>query len=274
MPSPRLAHPSRAPAFRAVALPRWRAPRPKPGHVRLVVVLVVLASALAGGWLLVRDSSLAAVDQVTVLGASGPQAAAIRSALQAAGQDMTTLHVRPSVLEEAVAPFTAVKAVTATADFPHGLRVRVIQRFPVAVLVGGGKSVPVAGDGTLLAGMAVGGLPTVKLRLAPAGDALSDSRTLATVRLLATAPAPLRRKVELAFRGPDGLVLHLADGPAVHFGSAQRLTAKWAALTAVLASPASRGATRVDVRVPEHPAAAGLEQKAAQVGQLSTTTGG
>lgn len=255
--------------------PAWlRAPRLRRGHVRLVAALLAAAAALAGGWLALRDSSLVAVERVTVSGVSGPDAAAISDVLRTAGQDMTTLHVRPEALEQAVAPFAAVRSVTATPDFPHGLRVSVAQRVPVAVLAGGGRTVAVAGDGTLLPDAPVDGLPLVKLRVAAAGEAVTEPWTLGTVRLLARAPAPLRAKVTTAFHGPDGLAVHLAAGPSVHFGQATRLTAKWAALQAVLVSPRSRGAMSIDVRVPEHPAAAGLEQGAAQIGQPSTTGGG
>lgn len=255
MPSLRLPHP-----------PRLQAPRVRRGHVRLLLALALVVVGLGGAWLALRDSGLVAVDEVTVTGASGPDADAIRSALRAAGQDMTTLHVRPAVLTDAVARYPVVQRVAVQASFPHGLRVAVTQHVPVAALVGGGRTVPVAADGTLLPDTAAAGLPQISLELAPAGDVVTDRPTRSTIRLLAVAPAPLRARVTTAFRGPDGLAVHLANGPAVRFGPGSRLAAKWAALAAVLASPESRGATAIDVRVPEHPAAAGLVQKAAQRG--------
>jgi cell division protein FtsQ len=278
MPSSRLTPAASArlplPGSSRLRLPRVRALQLRRGHVRLLLALVAVAGCLGGGWLALRDSRLVAVDRVSVHGVSGPEADEIRGALRAAGQDMTTLHVRPTVLTSAVAPYAVVKSVTARPRFPHGLDVDVVQRVPVAALLAGGHAVPVAGDGTLLPGTPAAGLAQVKLRLAPAGDAVTDRRTLSTVRLLAAAPAPLRARVTTAFRGADGLTVHLAEGPAVRFGPATRLTAKWASLTAVLASRLSRGATAIDVRVPEHPAAAGLEQGAAQLGQPSTSAGG
>lgn len=268
-PLPRLAVPR-------LRLPRVRAPRLRRGHVRLLIALAALAGSLTGGWLVVRDCRLVAVEQVTVRGVSGPQAAAIRSALQTAGRDMTTLHVRPDVLRAAAAPYAVVQSVSARAGFPHRLQVDVVQHVPVAALVSGGRAIPVAGDGTLLPGTAAAGLAQVKLRLPPAGAKVGDHRTLSTIHLLAFAPAPLRARVTTAFRGADGLTVHLADGPVVRFGPASRLRAKWASLAAVLASGQARGAAAIDVRVPEHPAAAGLEQASAQMGpgQPSTLAGG
>jgi cell division protein FtsQ len=242
------------------------------GHpnLRRLVALVAVAGVLAGGWSVLRDSDWVAVQEVEVTGASGSQAEAIRSALTTAGRDMTTLHVRPEVLKTSVAPYAAVKDVNAEADLPHGLRVRVTEHVPVAKVVTPQGGVPVAADGTVLRGTTADDVAQLKLRIPPAGDRITDARTLQTIVLLARAPAPLRRKVEVAFRGPRGLTIHLGAGPSAYFGSGERMTAKWASLTAVLASPSSRGATAIDVRVPEHPAAAGLEQASTQQDQAST----
>ncbi|MDQ3632637.1 MAG: cell division protein FtsQ/DivIB [Actinomycetota bacterium] len=241
-------------------------------NYRLPVALVVVTGLLAGGWLVLRDSSLVAVRKVEVTGLSGPQGKAIRAALTTAGRDMTTLHVRPAVLTSAVAPYAVVKDVAVERDVPHGLRIRVSQRIPVARIATSEAAVPVAADGTVLRGTTADDVPELKLGPPPAGDAITDRHTLVTIALLARAPAGLRRRVTTAFRGPRGLTVRFAAGPSVHFGSSERMTAKWASLTAVLASPDSRGATSIDVRVPEHPAAAGLEQASVQRGQRSTGT--
>ena len=238
--------------------------------LRILAALAVACAVLAAGWFALRDSGLVAVNDVEVSGVSGTQRAQIRRALQTAGEDMTTLHVRPDVLKTAVAPYAIVKSVAATPDFPHGLRIRVVQHEPVATVVTPAGSVPVAADGTVLKGTIAEGIPELNLTLPPAGDRVTDKRTLATVSLLARAPAPLRAKVASAFQGPRGLVVRLQAGPTVSFGTGERLTAKWASLTAVLASPESRGATTIDVRVPEHPAAGGLEQASTQEGLPST----
>ena len=238
--------------------------------LRLLVVVGLGAGLLGGGWFALRDSGLVAVREVEVTGVSGPQTSAIRSALEAAGRDMTTLHVRREVLLAAVTPYAAVRTVSAETDFPHGLRVRVSEHRPVARLVTPQGTVPVAADGTVLRGTTANGVPTIELELPPAGDRVTDPQLLTAVGLLARAPGALRSKVASASRGSGGLTVQMAAGPAVRFGSGSRLAAKWASLTAVLASPDSRGATAIDVRVPEHPAAAGLEQKSLQQGSAST----
>jgi cell division protein FtsQ len=67
------------------------------------VVLALLALA-AGGWVWLRNSSLVAVQRVTVIGVSGRDADQIRAALTSAAHNMTTLDVKMSALRTAVAP--------------------------------------------------------------------------------------------------------------------------------------------------------------------------
>ncbi|MDQ3608473.1 MAG: hypothetical protein M3459_06190, partial [Actinomycetota bacterium] len=67
-----------------------------------------------------------------------------------------------------------------------------------------------------------------------------------------------RDRASRAARAERGWAVALRDGPVVHLGSADRLDAKWAAASAVLADPASRGAVYLDVRLPERPTAGGL----------------
>ncbi len=245
-------------------LPRWLNPR-------TVTALTLLGLMAGGGWFVIRDAGLVAVQKVEVTGATGPQASAIRDALTTAGRDMTTLHVEQAALEDAVEPFAVVRSVSATGELPHTLRVRVTEHVPVAALTSeGADAVPVAGDGTVLRGVDAAGLPTIDEQLPPAGDLVTERRTRKLLELLDRAPEPLRAKSARAFLGARGLTIRMADGPLVHFGTGTRLRAKWASLVAVLSSPESRGATAIDVRVPEHPAAAGLEQRSTQLGQPST----
>lgn len=234
-------------------------PRPRAILAGALAVVVIL-----GGWLWLRDSGLVAVDRVDVTGIRGPQAGAIRSALTSAGRDMTTLHVRPDELRKAVGLYPIVRGVTAEADFPHRLRVRVETYEPVGLIVVSGTKVPVAEDGTLLRGTTADGVPVLPLHSPPAGARITGGAAARQVALLAAAPVALRAKVAKVYTGPRGLTARLRTGPALYFGGPERLRAKWAAAVAVLADPTSAGATTLDLRVPERPAAGGLEQIATQ----------
>jgi cell division protein FtsQ len=157
-----------------------------------------------------------------------------------------------------VEPFPAIMAVDARPDIPHGLRIVVHEHVAVAALASGGDRVPVAADGTLLRGSSALGLPVVTVASPPPGDTLADRRTLRAVAVLAAAPPQLRAKVSRVYAGPRGLTAPLAAGPVLYFGGADRLRAKWVAAARVLADRSSAGASYVDLRLPERPAAGGL----------------
>jgi cell division protein FtsQ len=247
---------------RAAALPRVRAvPRlPRAAVWALAVIALLLA---AGLWL--RDSPLVAVQQVTVTGLSGPESARVTAQLESAARDMTTLHVRVDQLRSVVAPFPVVKSVSASAEFPHTLRITVTENTPVAAVLVDGTRLPVGGDGLLLRGADQRTLPAVPMSVTPGGDHVVDKTALRAIAALAAAPPALRRRVTRAITTRQGgLTLDLSNGPELRFGGADRLAAKWAAAAAVLADTSSAGAAYLDLRYPERPAAGGLEDPATQ----------
>lgn len=235
-----------------------RLPRPRP---RLIAALLVILLLLGGAWLWLRDSSLVAVNRVAVTGASGPDAAQIRHALDVAARNMTTLDVHLDQLRTAVAPFPVVKDLRVTTHFPHGMRIRVIEQIPVAVLLlAGGRRIAVAGDGTLLHDViATQGLPVVPVSVPPGGSRLNNAEGLAAVQLLAGAPYQLLSRVtQVNQTTAHGMVATLQNGPSVYFGDATRIADKWSALAAVLADPSSAGAVYIDVTDPDRPAGGGV----------------
>jgi cell division protein FtsQ len=235
------------------AVRRRAFPRVSPA---VAIGLIVLAALLGGGWLWLRDSSLVAVQRVTVTGASGPDAAKVRTALVAAARNMTTLDVSMGQLDTAIAPYPDVKRLNVSTSFPHGMRIQVVEQIPVAVVSVGGREIEVAGDGTLL--HAVGSsasLPTIPLGVAPGGTHLTGWARGA-VALLAAAPYQLLAHISEVVNDPDhGLTAELRKGPNVYFGSSRQLAAKWSAAAAVLADKSSVGAEYIDVSDPSRPAA-------------------
>jgi cell division protein FtsQ len=234
-------------------------PRPRRPPLRAVCAFAAVLAVLGGLWVWLRDSQLVAVRKVTVTGVSGPDAPRVRDALEAAAQDMTTLHVRHGELRTAVDPFPAVLAVRTDADFPHGLRIEVRERNPVAAVVAGEQRVAVAADGTLMRTTPSGGLPEITAKAAPGGSHVSEPDVRRAVAVLAAAPTALRARVRRVYVGPRGLTLPLSRGPTLYFGGSERLRAKWVAAATVLADATSTGATYLDLRLPERPAAGGLE---------------
>lgn len=247
---------------------------------RLRMALLALLGTLAllgGGWVLLRHSPLTAVEHVRISGVHGADAARVEAALNGAAHRMSTLDVKPAVLLAAVAPLHVVRALSVSASFPHGLRIRVIEQPPVAVLVAGGMHTAVAADGVVLgSGLLQGPLPTVDAAGAEplVGRHVAGARTRAELSVLGAAPGALLGWVEHVFTGSEGLTVTMRDGLSIDFGNATRAHAKWLAAARVLADPSSAGATYIDVRLPERPvagttAAGGLAGSAAGTAQGS-----
>src|ERR1044072_3896947 len=87
--------------------------------VRGFAAVVVLAGLLVGGWMWFRDSSFARVTQVSVTGATTSEQERVRAALESAAREMSTLHVRRNVLDDAVASYPSVAGRRVQSDFPH-----------------------------------------------------------------------------------------------------------------------------------------------------------
>ena len=226
--------------------------------VRGFAAVLAFGAVLFGGWMWVRDSPLAAVNQVTVSGATSSEEGRIRAALEDAARDMTTLHVRTDVLRSAVAAYPSVAGLRVDTDFPHGLAIEVTEHRAVAALELDGRRVPVTGDGIVLTGVqADRDLPSIRRSTTPA-DRVGDRRTRTALAVAAAAPEDLLHRSERLRWSRDGLTLELRDGPPLVFGTHEDAAAKWAAAVRVLADPSSAGATYLDLRIPGRVAAGGL----------------
>lgn len=229
-------------------------------HRRLSQGLIAAALAvplLAGGWLLLRNSPLARVEHVQISGVRGPEARAIDATLTGRAREMSTLNLNAAALQGSVARFRIVRALRVSPSFPHTLRITVIEQPPVAVLSSSGELTAAAADGVVLGPELVSGsLPVIPVASEPlAGGRVSDPHVLAGLEALGAAPRALAAQVAHVDQGPEGLTLLMRGGLRVYFGDGARPHAKWASLAAVLADPGSAGASYIDVRLPERPAA-------------------
>jgi cell division protein FtsQ len=210
-------------------------------------------------WSWFRDSSLVKVQHVKVSGLTTADAPAIRRELTDSAKGMTTLHLRVARLEEAVSAYPIVHSISASTHFPSTLDIQVHEYEPVALLaVPGGKGVPVAFDGTLLPRIAKATLPTIAVAAPPSSNGFPTPRVKRLVEVLTGAPHALRPMLERAYLGKVGILVAMRDGPTLEFGTRARLAAKWASATRVLAARSSSGATTIDVRLPDRPAASGF----------------
>lgn len=244
-------------------------------RLRIALIAALCLPVLGvGGWLLLRNTSLAAVQDVRISGVHGHDAPQIEAALKRATRGMSTLHVRPAALRAAVSRFPLVRDVRVSPSFPHGLHITVIEQPPVAVLLAAGQRTAVAGDGVVLGPGFLGRtLPSVRISgVAPLpGQRLAGAATRAELNLLGAAPATLLGWTQSVASGSEGLVVTMRTGLELYFGNAIRPHAKWLAAARVLADPSSAGASYIDVRLPERPVAGssapgGLSGASAPVG--------
>lgn len=222
-----------------------------------LIVLAVSVPVLVGAFVWLRHSPLVAVDHVRIAGVHGPDAHAIDAALTDAARGMSTLDAHTGALLAAVSQYPVVREVRAVPSFPHGMSIEVVEQPPVASLVVDGVRTAVAADGVVLgAGLLSADLPTVASSLAPApGRRVRSGTLLGVLSVLGAAPTPLRKLIERSYTGPKGITAIMSGGLAVYFGDSARPHAKWMSLARVLADPSSAGASYVDVRLPERPAA-------------------
>jgi cell division protein FtsQ len=227
----------------------WRRRALALGGVALVLVLGYLL------WL--RDSSLFAVDDVTVEGVTANQEE-VTAALEEAAQGMTTLHVKEGELAQAVSSFPTVASISADAGLFHSLTIKVTERLPVGAVKVEGEAVAVSADGFLLTGLETQGqnLPTMDADVA-AGRLNEEG--LAQAAILGGAPAELRERItETAFdieRG--GVVVDLEGAPELRFADGEEAESKWRAVAAVLADRQLGSPAYLDVSVPERPVTGG-----------------
>jgi cell division protein FtsQ len=230
-----------------------RSARARAGALACLLALPLLG----GGWLWLRGSSLVAIERVQLTGVSGPERPAIEGALRGAARRMTTLDFNTGALRAAVAAFPVVLTLRARTSFPHGLVIFVQERPPVAAIQAGGWRSAIAADGVVLGpALLSSSLPEIDYAHGLAvGRTVSGTGVRAMLAVMGAAPRAIASKVAKLYSGPQGLTLSMRNGLTVYFGDAARAPAKWTALERVLADTSSHGASYVDVRLPERPAA-------------------
>jgi cell division protein FtsQ len=214
---------------------------------------------LYGGYMLwFRNLSWFSVDTVTISGATTNEAA-IKSAVEQAATDMTTLHLNDGQLRDAVAHFPTVASVKADTSFPHTLHVTITERLPVAWIHADGHETAVSADGYLLLGAGFDRHSLPRIDGAAARGVQLDQDAAAQAAILGATPAPLRNRVSSSSWDDShgGVVVDLSGGPEIRFGDGSRAQDKWRAAVAVLSSPQRGSPSYLDVSVPDRPVSGG-----------------
>jgi cell division septal protein FtsQ len=242
--------------------------------LRQKLVCVGLAGVLGlGGWLLIRSSALFSVQEVSIAGLTPSASPIVSDELIAAARTQATTSFSVAALRAAVARYTLVESVDAQADSAHAVRIEVVEREPVARLLVAHRSYLLAGDGTVVSGLAdAGPLAVLHCTQAPAGGRTRDRFVLLALRVLSDAPVPLRERTAAVTLADGLLTIYLHRGPRLIFGNQGLLHAKWDAAAAVLAYSGARGADYIDLRVPSRPAAQVADPATSDAGASATTT--
>lgn len=224
---------------------------------RLIALGLLGLVLVAGYYLWLRDSSLFAVEQVEVKGAS-TDAEQIGAAVSEAAQGMTTLNIDDEKLRTAVSQFPTVASVKADTTLLHKLTVTVTERPPVARVELGGEAVAVSADAYLLRRLEA---DTAELPLIEGAEESGrlDAEGAAQAAIVGAAPEQLRGVIDSASWSEDrgGVVLVMEDAPELRFGDGSEAERKWRAVAAVLTEPERGSPAYVDVRVPERPVSGG-----------------
>ncbi len=225
---------------------------------RVLAGVILIAVLMAGYFLWFRDSSLVAVDEVEVEGATANQDQ-IDAALTQASDGMTTLNVDEEALARSVSGFPTVASIGVDASPPGKLTVTVSERLPVAQVKVDGESAAVSADGYVLPGFETEGSKLPPLDEDAGVDAgLLNAEGAAQAAAVGGAPEELRERITAAEWDPErgGVVISLEGAPELRFGDGLRSGQKWEAVVSVLARIEGAPAY-VDVSVPDRAVSGG-----------------
>jgi cell division protein FtsQ len=225
---------------------------------RAIAAAALLIVLWAGYMFWFRNLSWFAIHDVTISGATTNEPA-IKSAVEQAAGDMTTLHLNDGELRDAVAHFPTVASVKADTSFPHTLHVTITERLPVAWIHAAGHETAVSADGYLLLGAGFDRHALPRIDGAAAHGARLDEDAAAQAAILGATPRPLRDRVSSSTWDDEhgGVVVDLDGGPEIRFGDGTRAEDKWQAAVTVLSSPQRGSPSYLDVSVPDRPVSGG-----------------
>lgn len=246
-----------------------------PSGRSLLTGALILLSAV-GLYAAARTTSVFAVDEIAVAGASPEVAAQVRQALAPAlGESL--LGIDLADLGQRAVSVPMVAGASFDRGFPHTLRIAVVPESPVAVLRQGSSSWLVAAGGRVVGELqprARPGLPRiwlkrdVEIRL---GERVGgpQRRAIDAVAPLRSQPLPVAVASVVADR--KQLTLVLRTGLEVRLGDGSDLPVKLAVARQVL--PQLAGATGyLDLSVPERPVAGQSLNSQVEVESMGSTS--
>lgn len=208
-----------------------RLPRPS-GWVTLGALAGVLVVVAALVWLLLFSPVLA-VGAVEVTGSQGDNAAAVRQ-IAAIPAGLPLARVDTDAVGERLRLLPHVESVSVQRSWPSTVRIDVVEREPVAVVDVDGAQWLIDRRGVLFAQVTEvpAGVPLLEV------EGADERTTRAALEVIAAVPADVSsRLARVSAQSPDSVVLHLAGGRTVIWGSAEDSERKALVLTGVFDQP-------------------------------------
>ncbi|GAA3803186.1 hypothetical protein GCM10022226_23860 [Sphaerisporangium flaviroseum] len=189
----------------------------------------------AAAWL-VFFSPVLGVRDIAISGNAGlPDDQIRRAAAVPDHQPMATVDVE--LVRRRIAALRQVESVSVERGWPGTLKVRLVERRPVAVVLSAGKASVVDRHGVVIEirDIAPAGLPSLQVGRFGEGD----PATRAALTVLSALPADLARRVQLVRAvSAEDVSLRLGDGRTIMWGGAERTRDKARIALTLLQRPA------------------------------------
>lgn len=234
-------------------------------RLRALAVLAVIA-AIVGSCVGLYRSSLFAVRRVEVVGATHVSAARVR-ALARVPADATLIRFPGDAVAERVAADPWVASVTVSRLFPDGMRIRVTEREPVAMVDTGATLWLADRAGMIIAERSSEQTSTaIVIRDVPGLDPKPGRRTTSealanAIAVLDALSSALRSRIgSVSAPTVDGTTLYTRDKVEIVFGDAAEAAKKEALVLTILNEHAG-AVVSIDVRTLDRPTWRGLPRK-------------
>jgi len=230
-----------------------------------VALVVALVAGVLGSCVALYRSPLFAVRRVDVVGAKHVTPAKVRALAKVPG-DATLIRFPADAVAERVAKDPWVASVTVSRVFPDAMRIRVVERVPVAMADTGEDLMLVDASGMVIAKRSVEQTATsVVIRDVPGLDLRPGRRTTSEPLLNAIAVivgvSDALRSVVGSVSAPtiDGTTLYTRDKVEIVFGGAEDLRTKDTLVQRILDEHRGK-VVSIDVRTVDRPTWRGLAQ--------------
>ena len=240
----------------AISIPPRDRPSRRLARVRVWLLLIPAIAAVSTGAFVLSRSSVFHARGVEVVGASHLSRAEIVATAEVSRQT-NVLWFDQGAVEARLEDEPWIASADVAVSLPWTIRITVVERVPVAVASDGVGEILVAGDGTALGpARRAGGLPRIRLPVAPTFEGLHTSPAPAAAAIGAMAPDLRDRLTSITVLADGTLQMRLRGGVAVRYGAASEIRRKAAALEQILAWAEEEGdlLAVVNVVAPDLPA--------------------